>query len=363
MFEIDFFSLTESAIIQMASQQLTADLADWEREIWSFVINWFDPEIKSISVFTSGSTGIPKAISHTKEAMLNSARATCSALNLSAGNRALLCLPVSKISGMMMEVRCIECKMKVLCLKPSTKPLSELPEDIKIDFAAFTPMQFFEITNNYSNFRKADRMGKIILGGEDVNAELLANIQKLESEVYITFGMTETISHIALKRLNGSLPDSNFKLLPGITIQVDDRSCMVIQAPQLCQPHLVTNDVIEMKGETEFKWLGRFDNVINTGGVKIFPEEIELKLAESMSLPFFIASLPDSISGQKVVIVVQCSDLQLSEQNRLKTLLNQLEKIQRPKEVLLNPKFKYTANGKLKRLESLHETITTIPLI
>ena len=216
MFEIDFFSLSESAIIQMASQQLNADLADWEREIWSFVINWFDPEIKSISVFTSGSTGTPKEISHTKEAMLNSARATCSALNLSAGKQALLCLPVKKISGMMMVVRCLDCKMKMVCVKPSTKPLSELPEGLKIDFAAFTPMQFFEITNNYSNFRKADRMGKIILGGEGVSAELLPNIMKLESEVYATFGMTETISHIALKRLNGSYPDADFKLLPGI---------------------------------------------------------------------------------------------------------------------------------------------------
>ena len=363
MFEIDFFSLSQSAIIQMAWQRLATDLADWEREIWNFVTNWFDTEIKSVSVFTSGSTGTPKEILHTKDAMLSSARATCNALNLRAGNRVVLCLPVNKISGMMMVVRCIDCKMKMVCIKPSTKPLSELAEDLKIDFAAFTPMQFYEITENYAVFKKADRIDKIILGGEHVNSYLLQYIQRLASSVYITFGMTETISHVALKKLNGPTPDLHFKSLPGITLETDSRGCLVIKAPQLNRPYLITNDLVELTNNNEFSWLGRFDNVINSGGIKIYPEELEKRLAELMDVPFFIGSIPDAISGEKVVLVLERTELHLSEQQLLKNKLEVLERHQRPKDVLLTSKLSRTANGKIKRKESLQNVNETIPLI
>lgn len=362
IFEIDFFSQQPEAITQMANQKLQTAVEDWEKQIWQFIVDWFNPNIKSITVQTSGSTGAPKQITHSKAAMLNSAAATCNALHLKAGDTALLCLPVNKIGGMMMLVRSIHLKMKLLCIKPSTKPLGELPDNIRIDFAAFTPMQFHEITTNYAIFKKADQIRKVILGGEDVRAELLLNIKKLESEVYITFGMTETISHIALKRLNGLTPDPYFKTLPGIEISTNEKGTLVISAPALERPKLVTNDVVRITGEHEFQWLGRMDNVINTGGIKIYPEEIEQQLLNAIEAPFFISSLPDKVSGEKLVLALEMNALTAEEEQELQEALLKLKKLHRPKQVLLIIHFVRTSNGKVKRKESLSNVSETLDL-
>ena len=360
MLEIDFFSQTDPAIIQLANKKLLAVSEDWEKQVWQFIVNWFNPEPATISVFTSGSTGAPQKIQHTKAAMMYSAQQTCTALKLMPGSTALLCLPVNKISGIMMVVRSICNKMKLVCIKPSTTPLDELPEKPNIDFAAFTPMQFHGITKSYSNFKKAEHIRKIILGGEDVRAELLDNILRLQSEVYITFGMTETISHIALKRLNGPTCDKNFKVLPGISVFKDERNCMVIEAPLLGQPHLVTNDVVSIEGPNEFKWLGRIDNVINSGGVKIYPEEIEQQLLKAIEAPYFISSKPKKSGGEKLILVLEKNALKPEEKQELRDAFNALEKLHRPAQVMLVPHFTRTANGKIKRKESVLNPIETI---
>ncbi len=360
MFEIDFFSQSEQAIITLAREKLRQDVEDWEKQIWQFIIDWYNPSITTIQIFTSGSTGTPKQITHSKLAMLNSAAATCTALNLKPGNRALLCLPINKIAGIMMAVRSIHNKMKLVCIKPSTTPFAALPETLNIDFAAFTPMQFYEVIANRTSYNRANKMGKIILGGEDLRLESIHFIRELKSEVYTTFGMTETISHIALKRINGDNPEASFKILPGIHITVDDRSCLVIDAPQLGQPHLVTNDVINLVGNNEFHWLGRADNVINSGGVKIYPEEIERQLLKEVYTPYFIASLPDSKTGERVVLAMETDNLSETEKGRLTSIFGNLEKLNRPKQVLLIPRFITTENGKLKRKESLLNCIETI---
>lgn len=360
MFEIDFYTQSETAIVRHANERLLTSTEDWEKQIWQFVIDWFDPAITTIPIFTSGSTGVPKKIEHTKAAMLYSASLTCTTLNLKPGNRALLNLPVNKISGIMMVVRSIYQKMWLTCIKPSTTPLQKLTDEQHFDFAAFTPMQFNEITNNHSCFEKAGHIKKIILGGEDIRPGLALHILKLKNEVYSTFGMTETISHIALKRLNGAKPDKNFKALQGITISVDERSCLTIEAPMLGQPYLVTNDVVSIEGPDEFKWLGRIDNVINSGGIKIYPEEIEQQLAKTIEAPYFIASKPDSLTGQKLVLILEKASLKPEEITELKTALAQVEKIHRPKQVLLVPHFSRTTNGKIKRNESILNPIATI---
>ena len=360
MFEIDFFSLTDTALLKMAGESLLSATEDWEKQVWQFITDWFNPEVKAIQVFTSGSTGLPKPIEHTKTAMLYSAQQTCRALKLQPGDTALLCLPVNKISGMMMVVRCIYNKMKLVCIKPTTTPLEQLPEKPELDFAAFTPMQFHGITKSYSNFKKAEYIHKTILGGEDVRAELLENILKLENEVYITFGMTETISHIALKKLNGYAPDKNFKVLPGIEVFTDERNCLVIEAPKLGQPHLVTNDVIKIDGPNEFQWMGRIDNVINSGGIKIYPEEIEQLLVKTIEAPYFITSKPDRAGSEKLVLVLEMTGLKPEEKTELKDAFSGLEKLHRPKEVMLVPHFTRTPNGKIKRKESVSSPIEII---
>ena len=353
MFEIDFYRLSEQHIIQMAGQKLRTNMDDWEKQIWQFILQWFDNSIASIPVFTSGSTGKPKRIEHTRSAMMNSALLTCEALKLEPGNNALLCLPVGKIGGMMMIVRSVVNKMNLVCIKPSSTPLSHMPAQPHIDFAAFTPMQFHEITSNYSVFRKAETITKVILGGEDVRAELLANIRKLNNDVYVTFGMTETISHIALKRLTGKEPDRNFKVLEGIKVSVNAKDCLVIEAPALGQPRLETNDLVRLVAENEFKWLGRTDHVINSGGVKIYPEEIEQQLAEFIEAPFFVTSVPDALSGERLALALEMTILTPLEEDELKAAFNSLEKLHRPKEIFFIPHFSRTENGKIKRKESL----------
>lgn len=361
MFEIDFFGQNEEAIIQLANENLR-HTESWQLPIWQFIADWFNPEITTIKVFTSGSTGTPKQIEHAKKAMIYSASLTVKALELKPGDKALLCLPVQKIGGMMMMVRSIYSRLKLVCLKPSTKPLSELPENYVIDFAAFTPMQFHEITTSYSNFKKAEQVKKIILGGEDMRADLMNSIHDLENQVFITFGMTETISHIALKRLNGLHPDQNFKVLTGIKISSDARDCLVIQAPELGQPYLVTNDIVKLVDEDQFQWLGRIDNVINSGGIKIYPEEIEQQLTHVIDVPFFVASLPDKVSGERLVLAIEKEILNSDNKNELIRAFENLEKIKRPKNVLLISHFIRTPNGKIKRKESLNGVIEKIDL-
>jgi O-succinylbenzoic acid--CoA ligase len=250
MFLVPFSSLTDSEILREANVKLKEDLSEWEREIWQFIRDWFHPDVASIKVFTSGSTGPPKEIEHSKGAMLNSTRLTCDALRLKRGNHVLLCLPASKISGMMIIVRCIWARMDMYCIKPSTSPISAIPEEEKFDFGSFTPMQLFEITEDIKKRRRIERIEKIIIGGDDIPPVLLETIRTMKNEAYATFGMTETISHIALRRLNGGKAESHFTTMPGIKVSIDERSCLVIEAPELGVRHLVTNDVVYLVSPT-----------------------------------------------------------------------------------------------------------------
>ncbi len=362
MFVIEFSSLTDDAVIELASNKLKTCLADWERDIWQFLSDWFNPSISSVKVFTSGSTGAPKQMEHNKQAMIKSAQMTCEALQLEKGDNALFCLPANKIAGMMMIVRSIYCRMNLICIKPSSNPLNELMGEMKIAFAAFTPMQLFSAVNNNEHLRKAEQIDKLILGGENISAGILQTVLRFSNKVYATFGMTETISHIALKKLNGKNADTHFKVLEGIKISADERNCLVIEAPALGQPHLVTNDVVRIISDNEFDWLGRADNVINSGGVKIHPEELEQKLQQHIQSAFFIASVPDERTGEKLVLAIEAIELSESDTQRLTQAFAELDKLHRPKSVLLFHRFTRTANGKIKRKETLQNTYETVAL-
>lgn len=362
MFLIEFSSLSNKAIIQLASEKLKADTQDWEKSIWQFVSDWFNPSVSIIKIFTSGSTGAPKQIEHSKQAMLNSARITCQALQLQKRNTALLCLPSNKIGGMMMLVRSIECKMDLYCIKPNTTPLNDLSDEIKFDFAAFTPMQLHSAIKNYDHFKRAEQIDKIILGGENINAELLQIIKRLANKVYSTFGMTETISHIALKKLNGLNADKHYKALDGIKIFSSKNNCLVIEAPVLNQPHLITNDVVRIISEKEFDWLGRIDNVINSGGVKIHPEEIEQALQGHIQPAFFVGAIANEKTGEQLVLAIEMNTPNEKDKEELKEAFNSLAKLHRPKVVLLFNQFIRTTNGKIKRKESLQSSFESIEL-
>jgi len=353
MFKIEFSSINNDKIAQLAAEKLNGTIEDWEAHIWKFISQICDPSIKFISIFTSGSTGAPKEIKHSKQAIFNSAEMTCEALNLKHGNQALLCLPANKIGGMMMIARSFFNKMDLYCIKPTSKPLSEITGDFKIDFAALTPMQFHEVSTGSEIFKKAAGISKIILGGQNIERELEQVIQKMSNEIYLTYAMTETISHIALKKLSGGSNEMYYTTLPGVKISVDDRGCMIIDAPKLECKHLVTNDIIKLVDNNKFEWIGRWDNVINSGGVKIYPEELEQKLTPFLNNVFFITSVPDNKLGQKLIIVIEAEKMSENEIKQLQDSLSHLSKIQQPKETWLAKTFIRTENGKVKRNETL----------
>lgn len=353
MFTLRFSSLTVAQIAEEAQQALQQPLADWEKHVWQFVTWWADESVQEIEVHTSGSTGAPKAIKHTKQAMLASAKATCDTLNIPEAFEALLCLPANKIGGMMMLVRSIYKRMDLLCIQPDTKPFDALADNHRIHFAAFTPMQVKHTDSSYEAFKKMERIHSILLGGEAVSVGLIKHVSKANNNIYATFGMTETISHIALKKLNGSNADANFKTLQSVSVTTDDRSCLVIDAPALNLHQLHTNDIVNLVSEHEFSWIGRYDNVINTGGVKIYPEVIEQKLLPNIALPFFIAGKPDEATGQKPVILIETDKLSDADYSELNTCFGQLDKYERPREIITVRHFMRTGNGKIDRLRTI----------
>lgn len=353
MFLIDFSTLSNAGALQLATGKLAAAPEAWEKDIWQFICNFCDEKSGVIEVTTSGSTGTPKKIIHSKEHMLNSAAATCAALQITAGQTAFLCMPAAKIGGMMMIVRSIYKRLKLLCIKPSSTPLSDLPEDTTIDFAAFTPMQFHEIMNKPGAYQKAIHIKNILLGGQDVGGRLLHLIATMPNNIYHTFGMTETMSHIALKKLSGSAPEKYFTTLPGVTVESDERGCLIIHAPAIGQASLVTNDVANVISAQQFEWLGRTDHVINSGGLKLYPESIEQKLLPYLDKPFFVAGLPDDKLGTRLALFIESDLLSDAEKIKLEEGISTLEKYERPKESRLLKQFERTDTGKVNRAKSL----------
>ncbi|MBS1613733.1 MAG: AMP-binding protein [Bacteroidetes bacterium] len=353
MFTLRFSQLSVEAIASQAQAAIQQPLAEWEKHVWQFVAWWVDSSINEIEVHTSGSTGAPKAIKHTKQAMLASAKATCNTLQIPKGCEALLCLPANKIGGMMMIVRSIYNRMDLLCIQPSARPIEALAAEHKIYFAAFTPMQIQHIKDDYSVFMKLEGINTVLLGGEAINPLAASYMPRLLNNVYATFGMTETISHIALKKVNGINPDTYYTTLQGITIAADDRSCLVIDAPALNVHQLQTNDIVNLIGTTQFEWLGRYDNVINTGGIKLYPESIELKLLPHMEAPFFITGKNDDTTGQKPVLVIEKEKLSSAEIEELNNIFQHLDKYERPREIINITKFIRTSNGKIERNRTL----------
>jgi O-succinylbenzoic acid--CoA ligase len=204
------------------------------------------------------------------------------------------------------------------------------------------------------NFEKYLKKIKIVIvGGGSVSDEIIQLIKDKKPRVYETFGMTETVSHIAVKKLNNfedETSNSYFNTLPDVKVSIDIRGCLIIEAPTLSKEKIITNDIVKIHSDTSFEWIGRYDNVINSGGIKLYPEQIEAKLRSEIAEQFFIASLRDDTLGDKLVLIIE------TEENDLKTInFDGLDKFEKPKEVFALPKFIETASGKIHREKTLAE--------
>ena len=314
----------------------------------TFLSNWFSSD-DFITVQTSGSTGKPKLIQLKKEFMINSALATGEFFDLKENTTALLCLSVDFIAGKMMLVRALVLGWKLDVVAPVSNPIENLNKEY--DFAAFVPMQ---LQNSLKNIHK---IKTIIVGGGIVSSKLEKQIQNIKTQVFATYGMTETITHIAVKKLNNVSEDelisaSYYRVLPNIKIYRDTRNCLVIDAPKISQEIIITNDVVEIISENEFKWLGRFDNVINSGGIKLHPEIIEEKLSAIIKERYFVAGIPDEILGEKLVLVIESNIISNEKEKSLQQeirKLKSLSKFEIPKEIYFVSKFIETETKKIQR--------------
>lgn len=303
-----------------------------------FLLQWLDDQL-TVSVPTSGSTGIPKSIELDKLQMMASARATISYFDLPPKTTALLCLSTAFIAGKMMWVRALLGGWNLDVGEVSSDPLSR--KQNKYQFAAMVP---YQVTQSLTRLQQVD---KLIIGGAAVTADLEQQLQSSPCECYATYGMTETITHVAVKKLNRTgNTNSVYEALPGVRFSQDNRGCLVIDAPAVSTQQVVTNDVVHLFSESQFEWLGRADFVINSGGVKIHPEQLEKKLSTTLSVPFFITGVTDSTWGEKVVLVVESS-------RELPLDFSHLKPYEIPKEICYVPAFVYTGSGKINRKATL----------
>lgn len=308
---------------------------DYEKAVGDFLLDWFDNK-SYIEMTTSGTTGAPKIIRVDKQAMVNSALATGDFFDLSPGDKVLHCLPTKYIAGKMMFVRGFILGLDMDFVAPSLNPLEK--NTTCYDFAAMVPLQA-----QYS-FKGLHLVKKLIIGGARVNKSLEAKLIKLPTDVYETYGMTETITHIAAKKLGVDY----FTVLPNVNISYNDNGCLTIRAPRISNDVIETNDLVELINENQFRFLGRFDNVINSGGIKLIPETIEEKLSDVILRRFFVAGTKDEKLGEKLILVVEGEPYDIQESD-----FSKLDKYERPKEIFFVPEFLETATGKILRKETV----------
>ena len=265
-----------------------------------------------VRVQTSGSTGAPKQLMVEKRCMLNSARMTCDFLGLKPGNTALLCMSVDYIAGKMMVVRAQERGLRLLTVEPGGHPLrcplraEEGGGVVSPDFAAMVPLQVYNSLQVPEERERLRQIRHLIIGGGAVDTALAAELAGFPHAVWSTYGMTETLSHIALRRLNGAAATEWYTPLPGVRVSVNTEGCLVIDAPAVCAETLLTNDMAELNG-TRFRILGRRDNVICSGGIKIQAEAVERELSRHIPWAFLITKRPDPQFGEAVVLLTEGS--------------------------------------------------------
>ena len=250
---------------------------------------------------SSGTTGVPQIQRFTKEQLAHSALASIQALQLTADTHALLCLPLNSVGGLMLLARSIVGSFALTIEKPSSRPLQHHLS--AFDFVAMVPTQLQQSLEH--DLTQLKRCGQILVGGGALSAAHVAACQDAGLLVWQSYGMTETLSHVALRQVS-PIEEPAFKALPGIQFSCKN-DCLTIHYPQLQKEPIVTKDIVELHDPTHFTWLGRTDNAINSGGIKIIPEILEGQLEKYLDCAFFITAVPDQKWGQVVAIVIEAA--------------------------------------------------------
>lgn len=329
-----------------------------------FLSEW-NNDSDRVLVHTSGSTGKPKPMRVEKKRMLNSARITCDFLGLKPGDSALLCMSLDYIAGKMVVVRSIERHLHLISVSPSGHPLKDVNlEEVngEITFAAMVPMQVYNTLQVPEERERLCHIRHLIIGGGAIDAALELELRSLPGNIAIwsTYGMTETLSHIALRRINGAEASEWYQPFDSVKISQTDEGCLVIDAPLVCAETLVTNDIVEIEPyiynkvenhnkveKLRFRIKGRKDNVICSGGIKIQIEEVEEFLKPHLEKPFMLAKKKDEKFGEIAVL--------LSEDKEIKTVEATIRRLLSDHKYWIPRDFRYvehlplTETGKPKR--------------
>ena len=273
-----------------------------------FLAEWHN-DSEFVHVQTSGSTGTPKPMMVEKRRMLASARITCDFLGLRPGDSALLCMSLDYIAGKMMVVRSLERQLRLVTVAPSGHPLSHLsPHSSHLSplvFAAMVPLQVYNSLQVPEECECLREIRHLIIGGGAIDEAMAAQLKTFPHAVWSTYGMTETLSHIALRRLSGPEASDWYTPFPSVNLSLSVDGCLIIEAPEVCEERLVTNDIAVLSPEGRFRILGRKDNIICSGGIKIQAEELERQLRPHLSAPFMITKRSDEKFGEVVVLLTE----------------------------------------------------------
>lgn len=323
----------------------------YEELIGNFLLDWLNESYDKIKLRTSGTTGAPKPVFIEKVKMKASALATQKRFKLPSKTKALLCIPATYVAGRMMLVRAMVLGWEIDTVKPQSRALDDINETY--DFCALTPHQLANSLHQIHLIRK------LIVGGAPVNNSLLNKLKNIPTKVYETYGMTETVTHIATRRINSlkKTKDKPFKAISDVSFSTNNKHCLVINAPKILNEPIITKDVVELVDETKFFWKGRLDNVINSGGVKIHPEALEKKIQKHLDVPFFLSGIKDQELGQKLIMLVE-SENKIPKEKLYKQLdLAGLSKLELPKEIIQTKAFNKTRTGKIDRKLTLNQAM------
>lgn len=324
-----------------------------QSDLHRFLDEWASPN-PCLTVQTSGSTGTPKQLTVRKEQMWQSARLTCQFLGLQQGDNALLCMPLQYIAGKMMVVRSLYAGLNLIMRQPSGHPLADVTEPLR--FAAMIPLQVYNTLQVPEERERLCRVEILIIGGGAIDAALEEEIRQLPGVIYSTYGMTETLSHIALRRLNGPQASPRYQPFPSVQLSLSADDTLVVNAPLVCDEPLVTNDVARLFEDGSFIILGRKDNIINSGGIKIQIECVEHALRSIFSVNFAVTSIPDPKFGEILVLLVAGE-----EATSLSSVIHHmLPAYQRPKAIFRVDSIPLTGSGKTDRTACRELAISNI---
>lgn len=319
---------------------------DIKEQLKVFLEEW-NNDSPTVGVQTSGSTGIPKQMQVEKERMRNSALLTCSFLGLHKGDTALLCMPLRYIAGKMVVVRSLVAGLKLIAVQPSGHPLQGMQQPPV--FAAMTPMQVYNSLSVPQERECLRHIRHLIIGGGAIDKTLADRLRDFPHHVWSTYGMTETLSHIALRRLNGPEATEWYTPFPSVKVSLSPQNTLVIDAPMVNPQVLTTHDVAELDAQGRFRILGRTDNIINTGGIKVQIEEVEDRLRAGIEGDFAITSVPDMRLGEAITLLYRSPQPEEAIASFCTTVL---PPYWRPRHIYRVAQIPHTETGKISRAEA-----------